>query len=274
MQEFEQDLGRFWPAGCTDQTAADRAGLGLYVALELGEQMLSVGAEISRVEDSIRRICLAYGVERVDVFTITSSIVVTIYGSAFGAITQTRRIRSPLQQDMTRLDLLNRLSRDICAGHMEPDWIRARLEDIRRSPQYSFPARVLIYALISSVFSLFFGGAWQDALVSAGIGAVLCVVGRGVQSVQLNNFLAALISSCVGGLLALIAVKLGLGLSADKISIGNIMLLIPGIALTTAVRDMFGGDTISGVLRFCEAVLLSMTVAFGFVLTLRMGAML
>ena len=80
--------------------------------------------------------------------------------------------------------------------------------------------------------------------------------------------------SCIGGLLAAAAVRLGLGQSAGKISIGNIMLLIPGIALTNSIRDMFSGDTISGTLRFCEAVLLSITVAFGFVLTLRIGAVL
>ena len=43
------------------------------------------------------------------------------------------------------------------------------------------------------------------------------------------------------------------------------MLLIPGIMLTNSLRDLFNGDTISGLLRFLEAVLLSMTIAAGFV---------
>ena len=33
------------------------------------------------------------------------------------------------------------------------------------------------------------------------------------------------------------------------------MLLIPGIALTTSLRDMINGDTISGLLGLSEAVL-------------------
>ena len=37
------------------------------------------------------------------------------------------------------------------------------------------------------------------------------------------------------------------------ISIGNIMLLIPGVALTNSLRDMFSGNTISGLMRFIEA---------------------
>ena len=50
-------------------------------------------------------------------------------------------------------------------------------------------------------------------------------------------------------------VGFGLGQNPDKIIIGNIMLLIPGIALTTSLRDMINGDTISGLLGLSEAVL-------------------
>ena len=64
----------------------------LYYAMTIGEQLLSCGAEVGRVEDTIRRICMAYGASRADVFSITSSIVTTIYGEDFGICTQTRRV--------------------------------------------------------------------------------------------------------------------------------------------------------------------------------------
>ena len=65
----------------------------LYLAMSIGEEMLIAGAEVHRVEDSISRICYAYGMERVDVLTITTSIVTTVYGEGFGSVTQTRRIK-------------------------------------------------------------------------------------------------------------------------------------------------------------------------------------
>ena len=40
----------------------------LYYAMTIGEQLLCCGAEVGRVEDTIRRICLAYGATRADVF--------------------------------------------------------------------------------------------------------------------------------------------------------------------------------------------------------------
>ena len=70
---------------------------------------------------------------------------------------------------------------------------------------------------------------------------------------------------CVaGGIGAYMAVGASLADSVSSISIGNIMLLIPGIALTNSIRDMFSGDTISGLLRFTEALILSIFIAWGF----------
>ena len=114
--------------------AADQANEYLYQVLDIGQYMLQSGGEVSRVEDSIRRLCLAFGAERADVFTITSSIVVTIYSPAFGALTQTRRV-SGQQYDLNRLEKLNQLSRRICAEHLSLEETRQAFEgDLSGAP--------------------------------------------------------------------------------------------------------------------------------------------
>ena len=50
------------------------------------------------------------------------------------------------------------------------------------------------------------------------------------------------------------------------VCIGCIMLFIPGVAFTNSIRDLFVGDTITGLSRFVEAVVLAMTIALGFTL--------
>lgn len=235
----------------------------LYYALHIGEQMLLCGAEVNRVEDSITRICKAYGIDRVDVLTITASIVVTIYGSRFGSITQTRRIQGQ-NTHLKKLDRLNHLSRTICEVMPDFSYIEDQLVCIHNIKNYPFWIQVAAYALISGSFSLFFGGDYRDMAVSAFIGILLKYVETLFRKLQIYNFFIVLICSAFGGLMAYISVHTGLGTHADKISIGNIMLLIPGVSLTNAIRDMFQGDTISGLLRFCEAVLIAVCVAAGF----------
>jgi len=264
-----ENMERPFPEGSAGHLArleaAAQANEYLYRILDIGQYMLQSGGEISRVEDSIRRLCLAFGAERADVFTITSSIVVTVYAQKFGAVTQTRRVTGQ-QYDLHRLELLNQLSRRICAEHLSLEDTERALEAIRTTSQYGFRVQLATYALISASFSLFFGGSALDAVASGLIGVVLKCLDRLIRRTEANAFLSALICSCLGGLLASLAVRVGLGEAVDMISIGNIMLLIPGIPLTNSLRDMFSGNTISGMLRFLEAILTALVIAFGFAL--------
>lgn len=85
-----------------------------------------------------------------------------------------------------------------------------------------------------------------------------------IKKISVNGLITALLCSTAGGFLANAAVALGLGVHVDLISIGNIMLLIPGIAFTNSLRDMFSGDTITGMIRFMESILLAIIIALGF----------
>ena len=106
----------------------DTGKLLLSYALDIGAEMLVNGAEISRVEDSISRICKAYGAKEINVFSIPYVILVTIYCENEGYITQSRRIES-FKYDLYKLEYLNSLSRNIC--RIKPD-IKSIKDDIKR----------------------------------------------------------------------------------------------------------------------------------------------
>ena len=127
----------------------------VYCATDVGEHMLKSGAEVHRVEDTVRRICTAYGAERTDVFTITSSIVVTVYVSDFTTVTETRRVSHSVN-DMLKLDEYNELSREICTGLPAPERIRERLVEIHDGNLPLFSIKIFAYALASFSFSIFF----------------------------------------------------------------------------------------------------------------------
>lgn len=235
--------------------------------LDIGEAMLTTGAEINRVEDTVTRICRAYGMTDVHVFTITSSIIVTATAWDGEIISQTRRIFS-YSTNFTKLELLNALSRNICRETPDIGYIEEQLREIRRSPLYKQKTYYLAYALISASFSVFFGGSLRDAAAASFIGLLLRFLIIWCRRMEMNFIVSNLLCSLVGGVSAVVLVRLGLGQSMDKIMIGNIMLLIPGIALTNAIRDMISGDIMSGVLRLCEAVLISISLAVGFTLAM------
>lgn len=238
----------------------------LYCAMSIGEQLLVCGAEVGRVEDTIKRICMAYGAVRVDVFSITSSIVTTVYGKEFISCTQTRRVTG-MENDLNKLDELNKLSREICINKPLAEEIEKKLEKIKNGPNYPYRCQMLIYALVSGSFSVFFGGSLGDMAASAIIGIILKILGAFIKKSSVNSLVTALICSTAGGFLANIAVHMGIGSHVDLISIGNIMLFIPGLAFTNSLRDMFSGDTITGLIRFMESVLLAIIIALGFTIS-------
>ena len=169
-----------------------------------------------------------------------------------------------MSNDLGRLDDLNQLSRYICEYRLKPEEIQKGLEKIRDKQGYSFKTQILIYAVISGSFSVFFGGDVNDMIASALIGIALKLFEAFVKKGALNSLLTVLLCCGAGGVLSNLTVLIGLGHHADLISIGNIMLLIPGIAFTNSLRDMFSGDTITGLIRCMEALLLALVVGLGF----------
>lgn len=235
----------------------------LDLALDIGEQMVLSGAEVARVEDSVRRICLAFGAARADVLSITTSLIVTIYYEGYGSLTQTRRT-SKFAFDLSRLEKMNALSRRICEENLSVGEARKDFQSVMREEPYSFYFQMLFFVTVAFSFSLFFGGTLRDALVSALIAVPFKYIDSFAKKVEANPMLTILASSLLGGFLAIIAVRQGLADSVSKVSIGNVMLLIPGIMLTNSMRDMFGGDTITGGIRFIEASLIAVIIALGF----------
>ncbi len=232
-------------------------------ALDIGEAMLVAGAEVKRVEDSVSRIIKAYIYGDVDVFTITSSIIVTVRSPKDGIHTQSRRILKH-KTDLDRLSRLNNLSRTICRELPTLEVIEFELAKIKRNKQYSRPAMFFIYALVASSFTLFFGGNYYDGAASATVALVLCAMTDVMGRFELNRVFVNIICSFAAGVLSILAVHIGFGVNLDMIIIGNIMLMIPGIALTNSIRDMISGDLMTGILRFFEAILLAVSIALGF----------
>lgn len=233
-------------------------------ALDMGETMLRCGAEILRVEDTITRICTAYGGGIVDVFTILSLIILSWKADDGKNYTLTRRI-NPHPTDLNKLEALNALSRYICEKKPPCREIQERIcavmaPGVRRI----YKSKMVGYVLLASAFTLFFGGNLRDGL-AAGVVAVLmylwdyCFASHGR-----NRVVYSLVISLVAGILCSLSVLIGIGQNIDMVMIGSIMLMIPGINLMNALRDMMCGDIITGILRLAEALMMAVAIAVGF----------
>lgn len=234
----------------------DRMNYLMTAIMDAGELLAMHGAEVSRVEDTITRLCMAYGFVRADVFTITSSIIVTAMLSDGRTMTQTRRIRTRTT-DLEKVAKVNELSRRICA---DP----AGLDGIKNGKRISVGLELAMHMMIASSLSVFFGGTLMDGIAAALSGAILYATLHGSAVLRLNTIIQNMFCSAVTAISVLLLVRAGIGVQPDKIMIGDIMLVIPGLQLTNSLRDMINGDMISGLLNMSEALLKAVAVAIGF----------
>lgn len=235
--------------------------------LNIGELLLQNGAEISRVEETISRMGLAYGASEMHVFVITYSMVVTMRLADGTCLTQTRRIRQPAGTDYFRLEACNALSRRCCRAPLPLEELQREVERIREQPR----SRLQIYGgsmLAVGSFTLFFGGGAADMLVSMVFAAVTCLLQEYLMPVCMNRVIFNLICALLIGLGTCGCVLLWPALQLDKIMIGYIMLLIPGLAMTNSIRDILVGNTISGALLLTESLLWAGALASGFMLAI------
>ncbi len=239
----------------------------LQTILDIGEEMVVAGAEVNRVEDSIERMCMAYGCDRVNAFIIVSNMQVTVQTPEGKIITQ---IRYVIRHDVNfdRLDYLNDLSRYVTGNTPDVEEMKRKLEEVMNRPKQSPLLGMFGAICAASGFTVFFGGTVLDA-VAAGIMAVLIVLSRDAIATQERNQLVLhFIVSLIAGIVAIILVRMEIGTHPELIMMGGIMLLIPGIAMTNAVRDMLTGDTASGLLRLANALLAAAAIACGFALSI------
>ena len=226
--------------------------------------MLSNGADVHRVEDTVERLGHAFEFSDCHVLAINPGIIVTMTHPTGAVETQTRRIRQ-INTDLNMVSELNNLSREICAGKMDLDQVQKRIEEIRTASPYPEAVIYFGYIITAAFFTLLFGGTIRDMLFSAPVGALLLFVKNRMEAIHNNKMMINIILSALCTLLAMIGEAVLPVLHSDMIIIGNIMLLIPGLAFCNSIHDMVRGETISGLLSLADAILRALSIAIGYV---------
>ena len=247
----------------------------LNCVMEIAKRMIEVGAEIHRVEDSVGRICKAYGASRADIYATTSNMIVSVETAEGAVLTQSRRIKKT-GTDIERLDRLNSLVRRMTESCPEAQEVKQELEKMRDTPAYPAWVSIAFYGVIAGAFCVFFGGrTFAEIIIALFIGVLVGIVAKLNERFRVNKLLGRFLCSFTACCLAFVFVKTGVILTADNVIIGNIMSLIPGVGLTNSLRDLFTGDSVTGALRSIEAILLALAIASGYILTVYLfgGAM-
>lgn len=234
----------------------------LDIATELGYQLAMSGAETFRVEESISRVMAAYGITA-EVFSIPNCLHVSIETPDGTPVTRMRRIGSH-GNDLDAVEKYSNLSRKLCSETPDLKTASQWLKDTAKARRtYSLPLYLLGNFLGACGFAVMFGGGLIDSLCAGVCGIVVGLVNTYMDHLKANQFFRIITASFLMALLAYITGSFGIAANTDAVIIGALMILVPGLLFTNALRDIIYGDTNSGINRIVQVLLIAAAIALG-----------
>lgn len=234
----------------------------LDLVTDLGYELAMSGAETYRVEESISRNLAAYGLES-EVFAIPNNLTVSIICEDGQPVTRMRRIGHH-GNDIYGVERFSALSRRICAEKPNVETAMLWLEQTRSSRKvHTLPVHLLGNFLGAFGFGIFFGGRWIDGLCAGVCGVLVGCINRAMDKLHANQFFATIFAAFPMAFLAYALSALGVAQNPDAVVIGTLMILVPGLLFTNAMRDIIFGDTNSGTNRIVQVLLIAVAIACG-----------
>ena len=234
----------------------------LDLAAEAGKIMLENGAETYRVEETMIRISKAFGIISIDAYATPTAIILSGKNDKNINISIVKRIISRTF-NIDKISAINNLSRIIEKKQLTIEDVEKDLALIKNNPSYSKRIVLLSACFIGAFFTILFGGNFRDFWAAFIIGGLIKSSTFFLSKFRVDYFFINIVGGMEAALFAIISYKLGFAAHYDKVIIGDIMLLVPGLAITNAIRDAMNGDLISGTSRAIEAFFIAVAIAVG-----------
>lgn len=237
--------------------------------LEAGRIILENGSEIYRAEQTMIFMAESFGFEDINIFTLSTCIYATMKKD--GEI-YTRIKRSyPKTTNLNIISKINQLSRDMVQQPITIDVMKQKLDEIEAVPRYSQLLTAVMMAISCAVFSFMLCDcSWLDFIMTTIIVFFAYYLLQFISRFQLHALFKNALVTIFMTLCAVLCKEVGMNVDIDHIVIGAIMFVIPGVALTNAIRDGLNGDILSGTIRLMEAITIAIGIVIGagFVLVL------
>ncbi len=234
----------------------------LELAADLGYRLAMNGAETYRIEESMTFLLRAYGLKP-ESYVIPNCLIVSIETPDGIPMTRMRRIGFH-GNDLDSVERYSNLCRKLCSEKPAPKeafhWMR-QIDAQRVS--YKIPMHLLGAFLGASGFAVFFGANCLDAVCSGICGILVALLGIASDQFKVNQFFRTTLSAFVLAVSAYLLCAAGVCDSSSHVIIGALMLLVPGLLFTNAIRDIIYGDTNSGINRIVQVFLIAAAIALG-----------
>lgn len=233
-----------------------------------GEIMLKNGAETYRVEETMEHMAKACGAIKVESFVTPTGVFLTVTDSSGRLITAMRRVRNRTS-NLDRISKVNELSRRLVDQRIAYSDAFGILERIgRERTGFSWAPSMLASGVVGGGTAILQNGGMAEVLAAFSAAAVVRYIAHIISRLHGVQFTFEFLGGITAALAGTVFHALWPPIGRDIVIIGGIMPLVPGVAITNAIRDVIAGDLLSGLSRGMEAALTSVAITMGVVIVL------
>ena len=226
------------------------------LACRAGKVVLENGGEIYRVEQTMTSICAAYGIYDCESFATPTIIILSAPSTHEESYSRMMRI-TVRGINLNKVAEINRFSRKLPIAINEA---LAELERIEKITSYPLWVSILASSIGVGAFTIIFGGGFSDIAGGLILGALIRLTITGLQRKRAGDFVVNLIGGAVAALGGWLISQIG---NPWIVTVSAMMLLVPGLLFTNALRDIAAGDFVSGGSRGIEVFSIATALACG-----------
>ena len=253
----------------TDFPPADRRDVRFI--LTVARALHSAGTTAQRLEDSLDILSQRLGL-RYPQFFSTPTAIMCAFGEPEQQQVHLLRL-APAGPNIGRLSQLDRVVSGVLDGTLSRDAALVQVEAIERSPSpFGKLATVLAFGLGSAGIARFLGGGNVEVAVGGALGIVTGMFETGVGKMAKLERVSEPLSAFVVAFLATALAALVGPYGRSTATLAGIVLLLPGLVLTNAVRELSERHLASGTARLAGAAIVLLGLAFGVALGGRVAA--
>lgn len=242
------------------------------ISLKAAEILISYGGEVYRVEETINRIFKAYG-KTCDTFVLLSGVFVSTTDESGHEITVVRRIGSH-SFDLRKIEKVNEFSRSISTKPLSYVEALRKIEDIKKTGRFSGSIMTFAAGFTAFVYVLLYNGTLKEAMAAFSISFITYPIKQFIGRSFSFQFLEYFTGGFVTGFLALLYLHFFPDMGLYRIIIGGIMIMVPGIAITSGLKDALYGDVVSSIYRLADGIFISVAVGVGIAFSVALGGKL
>ena len=245
--------------------------------LALATHLHTSGTTVNRLEGAIERVSRKLGLE-VSIWSNPTGIMISFRDSVHGdPYTVTRVLRlDPGDTNLGRMADADAIAERVLNGSLDIQAGLAQLNEIDRPPSMHYRiAQVACFGIASAmVLSLFPRTGWNDFITSALLGMLIGIlVQLGERNQHLRDAVEAVAALLVTLLVSYIASHLA-PLSVQSVIVSALIIMMPGLMLTSAINELANQQLASGSARFAGAVTVLMKLTFGAILAAQLAEFL